>query len=77
MGAAESLRDRGLVEIDGDDQRLTSAGADLYKKIEDETDDAAASIFVGVTDADEIFAAARPFVKKVIDSGFLPGAPAK
>ncbi|GAB3292806.1 hypothetical protein EK0264_11755 [Epidermidibacterium keratini] len=77
MGAAESLRDRGLVEIDGDNQKLTAAGADLYKKIEDETDDAAASIFVGVTDADEIFAAARPFVKKVIDSGFLPGAPAK
>lgn len=73
--AAESLRSRGLLEADA--ERLTSAGAELYQKIEDETDDAAAGVWAGVDDADEIFAAARPYVKAVIDSGLLPGAPKK
>lgn len=72
--AAESLRSRGLLEADA--ERLTAAGADLYKKIEDETDDVAAGVWAGVDDADEIFASARPFVKAVIDSGMLPGTPA-
>lgn len=72
--AAESLRSRGLLEADA--ERLTSAGAELYQKVEDETDDAAAAVWDGVDDADEIFAAARPFVKAVIDSGMLPGTPA-
>lgn len=69
--AADSLRSRGLLEPDA--ERLTTAGADLYQQIEDRTDDAAASIWEGVDDAEELFAAVRPFVKSVIDAGLLPG----
>ena len=32
-----------------------------------------AAVWADVHDADEIFAAARPFVKAVIDAGLLPG----
>ena len=69
--AADSLRARGLLEPDA--ERLTTAGADLYQLIEDQTDDAAASIWAGVNDAEELLAAVRPFVKAVIDAGLLPG----
>lgn len=73
--AADRLRSRGLLEADAD--RLTAAGADLYQLIEDQTDDASASVWAGVDDAEELFAAVRPFVKTVIDSGWLPGSPKK
>lgn len=72
---ADALRSRGLLEPDA--ERLTAAGADLHKLIEDQTDDAAASIWAGVDDADELFAAVRPFVKAVIDAGLLPGTTKK
>lgn len=73
--AAENLRSRGLLEAEG--ERLSAAGIELYQLIEDQTDDAAASIWAGVDDADELFAAVRPFVKAVIDSGLLPGGSKK
>lgn len=73
--AAESLRSRGLLEAD--QEKLTADGAALHQKIEDETDDASASVWAGVDDADEIFAAARPYVKAVIDAGLLPGTSKK
>lgn len=73
--AADNLRARGLLEAEG--ERLTPAGVDLYQLIEDQTDDAAASIWAGVDDADELFAAVRPFVKAVIDAGLLPGTAKK
>ncbi|WP_134323869.1 SCO6745 family protein [Cumulibacter soli] len=73
--AADRLRTRGLLEADA--ERLTTAGAQLYDLIEDQTDDAAASIWANVDDADEFFAAVRPFVKSVIDAGILPGTKKK
>ncbi|MEO6956617.1 MAG: hypothetical protein ABI137_07735 [Antricoccus sp.] len=72
-GAAAGLADRGLVSADGEREVLTERGADLDRWIEDHTDDAAASIWVGTDDADDIFAAAKPFVKAIIDAGILPG----
>ena len=75
--AAESLASRGLVELAEGGEKLSADGAALYQVIEDQTDDAAAGIWEDVTDADELFAAARPFVKAVIDSGFLPGTQKK
>lgn len=75
--AADDLAARGLlVNADGH-QTLTDRGLELYRWVEDFTDDAAASVWVGVEDADEVFAAARPFVKAVIDAGFLPGTQKK
>ncbi|WP_153506173.1 SCO6745 family protein [Cumulibacter manganitolerans] len=73
--AADALRTRGLLEAGA--ERLTEAGAALQRKVEDETDDAAAGVWAGVDDADEIFAAARPYVKAVIDAGLLPGTKPK
>lgn len=73
--AAESLRGRGLLETDA--ERLTASGVELHQLLEDRTDDAAASIWAGVDDADEIFTAVRPFVKAVIDAGLLPGTTKK
>lgn len=75
--AAEGLASRGLLEFADGGERLTSDGAALYQVIEDQTDDASAGIWEDVSDADELFAAARPFVKAVIDSGFLPGTQKK
>lgn len=73
--AVDALRSRGLMEADA--ERLTASGAELYQVIEDQTDDASASVWAGVDDAGEIFAAARPFVKAVIDAGLLPGTTKK
>lgn len=76
----QRLLARGLVEpADGPADpdlpahRLTPAGAALAGRIEEQTDDAAASIWVGVPDAAELFQRVRPFVTKVIDAGIVPG----
>jgi hypothetical protein len=78
----ESLRSRGLVEVleeapEGDEpaHRLTAAGAELVQTVEDRTDDLAASVWVDVPDAEDLFRRARRFVKPVIDAGILPGTP--
>lgn len=69
--AADALRHRGLLEPN--DERLSDKGVELYQLIEDLTDDASASIWAGVDDAESILAAVLPFVHAVIDSGILPG----
>ncbi|PRZ41819.1 hypothetical protein CLV47_108179 [Antricoccus suffuscus] len=75
--AADDLASRGLlVNADGN-QTLTEQGLELYRWVENFTDDAAASVWVGVEDADDVFSAARPFVKSIIDAGFLPGTQKK
>lgn len=72
----ERLASRGLVSTGPDGNALlTEDGTALRQRIESQTDDAAGSVWVGVTDADAetLFAVVRPFVKMVIDAGFLPG----
>lgn len=76
-GAVAGLADRGLLSTEGDREVLTADGLVLDQWIENHTDDAAASIWVGVKDADDIFAAARPFAKAIIDAGILPGTKKK
>ncbi|GAB3582727.1 SCO6745 family protein [Calidifontibacter terrae] len=68
--AEESLRGRGLLDGDG---AMTADGGDFYDQLEQQTDAAAAGFWAGVPDAEQVIALARPFVKAVIDSGFLPG----
>ena len=78
--AVERLTTRDLVARDPEGNAvLTDEGATLRQRIEDQTDDAAGSVWVDVTDADAeaLFAAVRPFVKAVIDAGFLPGTSRK
>lgn len=52
---------------------LTEAGAALRQRVEDMTDDAAAAVWVGVEDAEDLIASFRPFSKAVISAGILPG----
>ena len=76
----ERLTARKLVSPGPDGNAvLTQDGAALRKRIEDQTDDAAGSVWETVTDTDAevLFAAVRPFVKAVIDAGFLPGTSRK
>lgn len=68
--ASEALRARGLLDGDG---AMTAAGAALYDRIEEQTDAAAAGFWAGVPEAKETLRRARPFVKAVIDVGYLPG----
>lgn len=68
--ASQSLRSRGLLDADG---AMTAAGAELYDRVERETDAAAAGLWAGVPEAEETLRRARPFVKAVIDVGYLPG----
>lgn len=68
--ATDSLVRRGLLTADG---AMTSAGAELYDRLERETDDAAAGLWAAVPEAEETLRRARPFVKAVIDTGYLPG----
>jgi hypothetical protein len=69
--ATDALTRRGLLDADGG---MTSAGAELYERLERETDDAAAAgLWAAVPEADETLRRARPFVKAVIDTGYLPG----
>lgn len=69
-GAVDSLRRRGLIDADG---AMTPAGAELYDRLEEQTDVAAAGFWAGVPEAEETLRRARPFVKAVIDTGYLPG----
>lgn len=77
MGTAASLAQDGLVTVEGEAARatvrVTVAGAALRSDIEDATDDASASVWVGVEEADDLIAAFRPFSKAVISAGILPG----
>lgn len=67
--AADALRTRGLLRAD--DYLLTDAGVELYELIEAQTDDAAASVWDGVADAEDILESLRPYVQPIIDSGLL------
>ncbi len=77
LDAAAALDDRGLVSIVSDVITLTSAGAALRQRVEDATDDAAASVWVGIPDAETVIADFRPFSKAVINAGILPGTTRK
>ncbi|MBM6544834.1 hypothetical protein JNO54_01585 [Janibacter sp. YIM B02568] len=68
--ATDSLARRGLLDGGG---AMTTAGAELYDRLERETDAAAAGLWAAVPEADETIRRARPFVKAVIDTGYLPG----
>lgn len=73
LGTATKLADDGLVAVSGDVITLTEEGAALRQRVEDATDDAAAQVWVGIDDADEVLAAFRPFAGAVIHAGILPG----
>ncbi|TQJ13688.1 hypothetical protein FB459_1114 [Yimella lutea] len=73
-GAAESLRAKGVLGADG---AMTDAGAKLYDEMERETDHSAASFWAHVPDAAGLLDKAKPFVKAVIDTGYLPGTKPK
>ncbi|GAA3602559.1 hypothetical protein GCM10022199_02760 [Marihabitans asiaticum] len=68
--ASESLRGKGILDGEGG---MTAAGAALYDRVEEQTDAAAAGFWAGVPEAAETLRRARPFVKAVIDVGYLPG----
>lgn len=68
--ATDSLRRRGLLDAEG---AISASGAELYARLEQQTDDAAASLWAEVPEAAEMLRLARPFVKAVIDIGYLPG----
>ena len=72
--AAESLRRKGLLDTSG---AMTAHGAALYDRMETQTDAAAASLWAAVPDAAETLRRVRPFVKAVIDTGYLPGTTAR
>lgn len=68
--AVESLRRKGVLDSEGS---MTAAGTTLYAELERETDHATAPFWAKVPDAAHILDLARPFVKSVIDVGYLPG----
>lgn len=71
LEASQRLRARGLLTLEDEGERLTSAGGELYDAIEAATDDAA--VWRTVTDPSQVLLKARPYVKVVIDAGVLPG----
>ncbi|MBM6399515.1 SCO6745 family protein [Phycicoccus sonneratiae] len=71
--AIDALCGAGLLARDTDDPALTEAGRRLRDHLEDATDDASAAAWVGVEDAEALLTAVRPFAKRVIDTGWLPG----
>ncbi len=71
--SAATLTAEGLLEVDGDRVGVSERGRRLRDEIEDATDDASASVWAGVDDADELLAGFRPFSKAVITAGILPG----
>ncbi|MGG5257250.1 SCO6745 family protein [Phycicoccus avicenniae] len=77
--ATEALCAAGLLAPGADEAppALTDAGRSLRDHLEDATDDASAAAWADIEDADGLLASARPFVKKVIDAGWLPGTPAR
>lgn len=68
--ASDALRGKGILDAEG---AMTTAGGQLYDRLEQQTDHAAAALWGNVPDAEGLLARARPFVKAVIDIGYLPG----
>lgn len=68
--ATASLQAKGVLDDEG---TMTDAGAGLYDEMERQTDHAAASFWAKVPDAEAMLTMSKPFVKAVIDSGYLPG----
>ncbi|RMB78423.1 hypothetical protein AYK61_20345 [Rhodococcus sp. SBT000017] len=75
--AAERLAARGLLTISPEGETLTDDGVALDQHIEDRTDIMASAVWKNVPDAEQLITSARPFVKAVIDAGFLPGTKKK
>ncbi|KRE62724.1 hypothetical protein [Nostocoides sp. Soil756] len=75
--ATAALTDAGLLAAspagDGAAPTISAEGRQLRDGIESTTDAASAAVWVGVEDAAGLLTAARPFVKAVIDTGWLPG----
>ncbi|MFI8569510.1 hypothetical protein ACIGGF_23415 [Rhodococcus sp. NPDC078407] len=71
--AAERLATRGLLTTSDEGETLTDAGTALDQHIEERTDAMASSVWKNVPDAEQLITSARPYVKAVIDAGFLPG----
>ncbi|MDJ0426903.1 hypothetical protein QNA19_13300 [Rhodococcus fascians] len=71
--AAERLAVRGLLTTSAEGETLTEAGTALDRHIEERTDAMASAVWKTVPDAEELITSARPYVKAVIDAGFLPG----
>ncbi|WP_032388289.1 SCO6745 family protein [Rhodococcoides fascians] len=71
--AAERLAVRGLHTTSAEGETLTEAGTALDRHIEDRTDAMASAVWKTVPDAEQLITSARPYVKAVIDAGFLPG----
>ncbi|MDQ3527439.1 MAG: hypothetical protein M3424_06075, partial [Actinomycetota bacterium] len=85
------LRERGLIEATGEvgaggemeaagevgRHRLTADGTRLADELEEQTDDASAAIWADTADAADLLKRVRPYVKKVIDAGILPGTTRK
>ena len=71
--AAERLAVRGLLTTSAEGETLTDAGTALDQHIEDRTDAMASAVWKNIADAEQLITSARPYVKAVIDAGFLPG----
>ncbi|KJV02501.1 SCO6745 family protein [Rhodococcoides fascians] len=71
--AAERLAVRGLLTTSAEGETLTEAGTALDRHIEERTDAMASAVWKTVPDAEQLITSARPYVKAVIDAGFLPG----
>ncbi|WP_032364913.1 SCO6745 family protein [Rhodococcoides fascians] len=71
--AAERLAVRGLLTTSAEGETLTEAGTALDWHIEERTDAMASAVWKTVPDAEQLITSARPYVKAVIDAGFLPG----
>ncbi|WP_410673078.1 SCO6745 family protein [Amycolatopsis sp. cmx-4-68] len=68
--AVDGLRSRGLLGADG---RLTSAGAELRRRIEDDTDRLAAAPAEALgPELDRVLELAVPLARAVIDAGVVP-----
>ncbi|WP_018155800.1 SCO6745 family protein [Demetria terragena] len=68
---ADRLATRGILTSADGKETLTAAGGELYDAIELATDDAA--VWRDAEGATELLERVRPYVKKVIDAGILPG----
>ncbi|AMY22153.1 SCO6745 family protein [Rhodococcoides fascians] len=71
--AAERLAVRGLLTTSAEGETLTETGTALDRHIEERTDAMASAVWKTVPDAEQLITSARPYVKAVIDAGFLPG----
>ncbi|MDQ0279914.1 SCO6745 family protein [Rhodococcoides fascians] len=71
--AAERLAVRGLLTTSAEGETLTEAGTAIDRHIEERTDAMASAVWKSVPDAEQLITSARPYVKAVIDAGFLPG----